>query len=75
MKRTVLMVLHDLNQAARYSDYIYVLNNGRLHAHGVPDEIITETMLREVFSIDTKIIRDEDNDCPYFIPLGGVHNE
>ena len=75
MKRTVLMVLHDLNQAARYSDYLYVLNNGRLHAHGSPNEIITETMLREVFSIDTKIIRDEDNDCPYFIPLGGVHNE
>ena len=75
MNRTVLMVLHDLNQAARYSDYLYVLNNGRLYAHGVPDEIITETMLREVFSIDTKIIRDEDNDCPYFIPLGGVHNE
>lgn len=75
MNRTILMVLHDLNQAARYSDYLYVMNDGKIHAQGVRDDIITEKILREVFLIDAKVIRDEDNDCPYFIPQGGIRND
>lgn len=72
MNRTILMVLHDLNQAARYSDFLFVMKDGQLYAHGAPDEIITESMLRDVFSINAKVIRDDDNDCPFFIPLGGI---
>lgn len=72
MDRTILMVLHDLNQAARYSDILFVLKNGELYAEGTPDEIITETMLKEVFAIETLVIHDEANDCPHFIPLRGI---
>ncbi len=69
--RTVLMVLHDLNQAARYSDKIFVMHEGRLVAQGRPEEIMTSELLQDVFSIETRIIRDEDHDCPFFIPLRG----
>lgn len=72
MNKTVLMVLHDLNQAARYSDRLFVMKQGELVADGSPEEILQEEMLREVFSIETKVIRDEENDCPYFIPLRGL---
>ena len=73
MDRTILMVLHDLNQAARYSDFLFVVKDGELFARGTPDEIITEVMLKEVFSIETRVIRDEENNCPYFIPLRGIN--
>lgn len=72
MNKTVLMVLHDLNQAARYSDRLFVMKQGKLVTEGLPEEILQEKMLREVFSIETKVIWDEDNDCPYFIPLRGL---
>ncbi|MCG8573007.1 MAG: ABC transporter ATP-binding protein [Spirochaetes bacterium] len=70
-KRTILMVLHDLNQAARYSDYIFVLKQGQLVTQGKPGEIITEELLKEVFQIETKVVWDDENHCPYFIPLKG----
>ena len=69
--RTVLMVLHDLNQAARYSDLIFVMQEGRLAAQGPPKEVMTEQMLSEVFSIETRVMQDELHGCPFFIPLRG----
>jgi iron complex transport system ATP-binding protein len=72
MKKTVLMVLHDLNQAARYSEKLFVMKQGDLVAEGPPADIIREDILRQVFSIDTKVIWDDVNDCPYFIPLRGI---
>ncbi len=72
MDKTVLMVLHDLNQAARYSERLFVMKQGSLVADGSPEEILQEEMLREVFSIETKVIWDDENDCPYFIPLRGL---
>lgn len=72
MGRTILMVLHDLNQASRYSDWIFVMKDGRLVARGTPEEIICEELLEEVFSIRARVIRDDDHGCPFFIPLGEV---
>jgi len=72
MGRTVLMVLHDLNQAARYSDILFVMDRGRLIARGSAEEILTEELLRSVFSLKTRIIRDEENGCPFVIPLTGL---
>lgn len=74
MGQTILMVLHDLNQAARYSDYIFVLKNGKLFGQGNPEEIITEDILKQVFSLETRVIKDRENNCPYFIPLRGLAN-
>lgn len=58
---TVVMVLHDMNHASRYSDRIAVLNQGCLYAFGTPAEVINETMLREVFGVEANIWFDQDN--------------
>jgi len=65
---TVIMVLHDLNQAARYSDKIYVLMNGQVCKCGHPEKIMNSELLRDVFRIDASIYEDKINNCPYFIP-------
>jgi iron complex transport system ATP-binding protein len=57
---TVIMVLHDMNHAARYSDNIAVLNKGGLYAMGAPQEVMNETMLREVFGVTADIYRDQE---------------
>jgi len=69
MKMTVVMVLHDLNQAARYSDKIIVVKDEKIYKEGKPEEIINKTLLEEVFNIRVKIFKDKENNCPYFIPI------
>ena len=69
---TVIMVLHDLNQAARYSDRIMVINNGNLCNLDSPEKILNKDMLREIFRIDADIYTDKTNKCPYFIPKSNV---
>lgn len=65
---TVVMVLHDLNQAARYSDNIYVLMNGHVCEYGKPENIIKSSMLKDIFRIEADVYVDKVNKCPYFIP-------
>lgn len=65
---TVIMVLHDLNQAARYSDNIYVLKDGEICDYGTPKDIMKSNLLEDVFRIDAHIYEDKINCCPYFIP-------
>ncbi len=65
---TILMVLHDLNLAARYSDYLYIIKDGSLYAKGTPENILTEKNLRDVFFIESFIKNDTEHSCPYFIP-------
>lgn len=65
---TVIMVLHDLNQAARYSNNIYVLMNGQVCRYGDPKNIMDSELLRDVFRIEASIYEDKINKCPYFIP-------
>ena len=69
MGMTIVMVLHDLNMAARYSDYLYVIKDGGLYAGGAPGKVITQETLREVFRIEADITHDAAHDCPYFIPM------
>ena len=68
MGMTIVMVLHDLNMAARYSDYLYVIKDGGLYAGGAPGEVITQETLRDVFRIEADITRDAAHDCPYLSP-------
>ncbi|MCF6462886.1 ABC transporter ATP-binding protein [Clostridium sp. Cult1] len=65
---TVLMVLHDLNQAARFSDNILVLKDGQIWEYNNPNSIFKKELLKEVFRVEGHIYRDEINHCPYFIP-------
>ncbi len=53
---TVITVLHELNLAARYSDRIAVLDSGRLHSIGTPDQVMNPEMLAEVFKLRAEII-------------------
>ena len=66
---TVLMVLHDLNLAARYADRLCAMRDGRIVADGSPRSVLSAAMLRDVFGISADIYHDSVNDCPYFIPL------
>lgn len=65
---TILMVLHDLNQAIRYSDRVYVMKLGSIIAEGKPEDVLTSDRLKEVFHIDSDFYTDFRNDSPHFIP-------
>jgi iron complex transport system ATP-binding protein len=70
--RTVVMVLHDLNQAARYADYLIALRDGRVVEAGRPDEVITEALVRAVFDLESRVIPDPVAGSPLCIPIGRV---
>ncbi|MEM7091723.1 MAG: ABC transporter ATP-binding protein [Actinomycetota bacterium] len=65
---TVLMVLHDLNHAASFSDQLVVLEQGRVVAAGDPWDTLTTELLREVFGVEASIIADPKTDRPLIVP-------
>lgn len=67
---TVVMVLHDINMAARYSDWLVAMREGSVRAHGTPSQVVTEPVLREVFNLETRILTDPVNRSPVVVPLG-----
>jgi iron complex transport system ATP-binding protein len=67
--KTIVLVVHDLNLAARYSDYIVALRNGRIVASGEPAEVMTVDTLRAVFDVETHIIRDEVRQILFCVPM------
>lgn len=69
---TIIMVLHDLNQAARYSHEIIAIKDKGIYVKGKPVEVINEKFLREVFNIRSKILYDDEHKCPFFIPIGSA---
>lgn len=66
--RTVVIVLHDLNQAARYADHLVAMKEGRIVAEGHPDEIVTAELVREVFGLEAVVIPDPVTGSPLVIP-------
>ncbi|MCR5499839.1 MAG: ABC transporter ATP-binding protein [Acetatifactor sp.] len=66
---TIVMVLHDVNLAVRYSDDLYAIRDGGICCEGNPEEMVTKDRLRKIFDVEAAIGRDKANDCPYFIPL------
>lgn len=65
---TVLMVLHDVNLAARFATRIAAVKDGRLYAVGTPSEMITPALLGDVLGISARVMRDEADGCPYILP-------
>ncbi|MVO98395.1 ABC transporter ATP-binding protein [Paenibacillus lutrae] len=63
-KQTVVMVLHDINHAARFSHRIVAMKQGEIIASGHPHEIITKDVLNQVFHIDARIMLDPENGAP-----------
>ena len=68
--RTIIMVLHDLNQACRYADYLVAIAAGRILASGKPDEVMTEEMIRQLFMLECRIVKDPVAGTPMCIPIG-----
>ncbi|MFI9405109.1 ABC transporter ATP-binding protein [Nocardia sp. NPDC052316] len=66
--RTVVMVLHDLGQAARYADHLVVLHDGRLAAAGPPAEVLDAELVRTVFGVDALVIPDPETGTPLVVP-------
>jgi len=67
---TIVMVLHDLNLAARYADHLVAMRDGRIVAAGPPREVITEDCVSDVFGMESRVIEDPVTATPMVIPLG-----
>jgi ferric enterobactin transport system ATP-binding protein len=67
--RTLVAVLHDLNQAARYASHIIAMKHGRVMASGTPAEVITPAIVEDVFDVPCRVIDDPESHTPLVIPL------
>jgi len=70
---TIVLVLHDLNLAARYADHLIALASGGLHAAGPPDQVLTPAMVQAVFGLRSEVITDPTSGRPLMLPLGRHH--
>lgn len=68
LRRTVVIVLHDLNQAARYASHLIVMKDGDVVTAGPPSEIITEELIDEVYNLPCRIFPDPETGAPMVIP-------
>jgi iron complex transport system ATP-binding protein len=66
--RTILMVLHDLNNASRYSHHVIALCEGGLFAAGTPREVMTPRLFREIFRVEADVVEDPRSGIPLCIP-------
>lgn len=67
--RTLVAVLHDLNQAARYATHIIAMKDGRVVASGAPSDVITPAIVEDVFDVPCRVIEDPESHTPLVIPL------
>lgn len=70
---TIVMVLHDMNMAARYADHICALEAGEVVASGPPAEVMTRELIRRVFDLDCLVIPDPTSGTPIVLPRGRHH--
>ncbi|MET9667817.1 ABC transporter ATP-binding protein [Streptomyces sp. NPDC006475] len=66
--RTVVAVLHDLNQAARYADHLVAMKEGRIVAEGHPSQVVTAALVREVFGLESVVVPDPVTGSPLVVP-------
>jgi len=71
---TIVMVLHDMNLAARYADHVFALRDGRLVADGPPHEVMTSALIRDVFDLDALVVTDPVSGAPIVLPRGRHHS-
>lgn len=72
---TVVIVLHDLNLAARYSDQLVMLAGGKLFDSGDPATVLTAESIKSVFGIDSRVITDPVSNSPLMVPIGRFHSD
>ncbi len=71
--RTIVMVLHDLNQACRYADHVIAMKAGRIVAEGAPADVITAGTVEDVFGLRCQVATDPVSRTPWVIPVGRHH--
>jgi len=69
--RTIVAVLHDVNQACRYASHLVAMRDGEVVASGDPSELITPALIERVFGLATRVIDDPVTGTPLVIPLAG----
>lgn len=67
---TVIMVLHDLNLAARYCDWLAAMAEGKLYRSGPVEDIVTEDLVSQVFGLGCRVISDPVSGKPMMLPIG-----
>jgi len=67
--RTLVAVLHDINQAARYATHLIAMRDGAIVASGQTREVVTESRIEEVFGVRSRVIDDPETGTPMIIPL------
>lgn len=70
--KTVAMVLHDVSEAARVSDHVIAMREGRIIAQGPPAEVIRPDVLARVFGIETEVVPHPTTGAPICVPLGAI---
>ncbi|HEY0186160.1 MAG TPA: ABC transporter ATP-binding protein [Cellulomonas sp.] len=67
---TIVLVLHDLNLAARYADHLVAVAGGRVHAAGTPAEVLTPATVQAVFGLRAQVVTDPVSGTPLMVPVG-----
>lgn len=70
---TIVMVLHDINLAARYADHLIAMRAGEIVADGPPGDVLTEELISEVFDLHAVVMTDPVSGTPIIIPRGRHH--
>ncbi|MDN4477624.1 ABC transporter ATP-binding protein [Demequina sp. SYSU T00039] len=70
-QRTIVMVVHDLHQAARYAHHVIAMHDGEVAASGAPAEVFTEDLIRRVFSLEARVLPDPVTGTPLVVPAHG----
>lgn len=68
--RTIVMVLHDLNQAARYADSIVAMRGGQIITQGTPQQVMTAENILQVFGLEASVVTDPITGTPMCVPIG-----
>ncbi|KUP94550.1 ABC transporter ATP-binding protein [Tritonibacter horizontis] len=66
---TIVMVLHDLNLAARCCDRLVAMRSGRIHSFGPPEQVLSTKMVKEVFGLSSRIMQDPISHKPMMLPI------
>ena len=67
--KTIVAVLHDLNQAARYADHLIVMKKGEIVTTGAPSEVLDAQLVEDVYGLAAMVVPDPVTGTPSVCPL------
>ncbi|HIW88661.1 MAG TPA: ABC transporter ATP-binding protein [Candidatus Ligilactobacillus excrementipullorum] len=68
--KTIVLILHDINLAARYADKLFALKDGALVTEGTPEKVVKTDLIKEVFGLNSLIVEDPIVHSPMVVPIG-----